>query len=291
MSWHPFWSSITARSLLDHHVVASRQTIELIFENRVPPPNTARSSDRLQGLTAVAEGRPSPGGGPLGDEGPWGSTSRARGSRSKRGRTGPGAARRRGLLLPGSRRRHRARGNGRTGSGQRRCTIHGRRCAIHRHRYAIRGRPEPRRPPHGARAGHAGHASTTGACACSLPDRTASWPTLSGMPQAQPGTRSVRALRFRTESGKRAALLRRSGGAPAATSGQAAPRQPESGRRASAQPHPDDRRRLDDAVPAVALRGKALSAWPRTRARRPRCPAPPPHRCCRPARRRPTGSR
>lgn len=93
------------RSPLDHRVVASRQTIELVFENRVPPPNTARSSDHLQGLMAAAEGRSSPGGGPLGDEGPWGATLRARGSRSQQGRTGPGAARRRGPLpfgeLPG----------------------------------------------------------------------------------------------------------------------------------------------------------------------------------------------
>ncbi len=62
----------------------------------VPARNTARSSDPAQGLTAVAEGRSSSGGGPLGENGPRGKTLRARGSGSAQGRSGPGAARRRG---------------------------------------------------------------------------------------------------------------------------------------------------------------------------------------------------
>lgn len=287
MSWHPLL-------VLDHRLITarsppgrSRQTIELVFENWLLPRNTARSSDRPQGLTAVAEGRPSPGGGPLGDEGPWGSTSRARGSRSKQGRTGPGAARRRGPLLPGKPPTAIRIGSRRL---PRRFRFQGRRCAIHGHRRTIHGRPGPRRPPFGTRAGPAGPASTTGACTCSLPDRAARWPTLSGMPQPQPGTGSVRALRFRTETGRgRAAstLRRRPGREIRPSSAPTAGIRPPGVRSAaSRRPTPPQRRRT-----AVVPRRETLSAWPRTRARRPRCPAPRPHRCCRPAPRRATGSR
>lgn len=70
--------------------------IEYTFEDAAPGANTPHSSDLPQGLPAVAEGRSSTGGGPLGDNGPRGMTLGARGSGSAQGRTGPGAEWRRG---------------------------------------------------------------------------------------------------------------------------------------------------------------------------------------------------
>lgn len=127
-----------------------------------------------------------------------------------------------------------------------------------------------------------------------------------GIPPPQPGTRSLRALRFRTEKRK--------------TDVSTADRPPPALRRLlifRATPYSElrsahhsptfsaapcsslthiQRFALLIARPRSALRPRVsasppFSASPRRRARRPPCPAPPPRRCCPPAPRRATASR
>lgn len=233
----------------------------------------------------AAQGRPSPGSGPLGDRGPRGLTSRARGSRSAQGRTGPGTFGRRGRPLfrngcgrarggsPASRGGRPGRCGGPSGRGGGRRlwpprgsrgrsdgrARRGERTARRGRRREARGRGSARQSPRGARA------TATGAFPAPSPDRAADAAgTLRSYAWPQPGTRFARALRFRAENRKRAYRL---------TSARASAPAPACAGR--------------PPVPTKVL----VSASRRRRGRRPRSPVRPLPRWNRPARRRPTPSR
>ncbi len=227
------------------------QTIELLFENRWSTPHTPRSSDAVPGLAADDTGRCSAGSGPLGENRPAGTTSGARGSRSDQGRTDPGAFGRRGLSASAT---VRGRCGAARGSGAH--AVGGARAgrAGNRGRGWFPGQGRAR-----TRGRHVGPHRPVRRAHYLLPSRTARpepADALRSYAWPQPGTPRARPLRFGAENGKRASRF---------------------GCRHARCPGP--------------LIAGRVSAWPRTRARRPPGSARRPRRSIRPAPRRPTPSR
>lgn len=128
---------------------------------------------------------------------------------------------------------------------------------------------------------------------CSLPDRARRHP--AGTPRSyawpQPGTRFARPLRFRAENRKRTLLVQLCM-CRCTRSCIRTPSVPPTGPARNPFPGPartSPRRPVPNPVPEPAP--GVVSASPRRRAKRPRCPVPPPLRWNPPAHRRATPSR